>query len=128
MYWESNKESTCHIDGGGRASILVSGISSETDKVRNLFQGGLMLYRMGTSGEQVFGAATLESAQPRFLANGKAYSLADKCDIEVEITSSPELAEVFGPQRYALKLDHTCGEKLLFTPVLAPDSGCSQTE
>jgi hypothetical protein len=112
MYWESNKENTCHIDAGGKATILVSGISKIVDETRNLYKNGLMLYKMGTSGEQVFGARSLEKRLNFIQTYGikvpedDKYIYINKCIVEIEITSSPPLSEPFGSKRYQLEVKH----------------------
>jgi len=136
MYWESNKGGTCHIDANGKESILVSGISQIDDDARNLLTNGLMLYKMGTSAEQVFGfypkdAKSQIQGDNRYPTMAERPPISDDCVVEVTITASPQLAEPFDDQRFLLRIDRTNKGPIGLeqqTSELNSDKGDSQTE
>ena len=112
MYWES-VGGKCHINADGSASILVGEISQIDRLHQGILAGGLALFKMGTSGEQVFGAQTMQTKPGESDEETIEYTLEDKCVIEVELTSTPPLVEPFGKRQYALEIDHR--GNLLFT-------------
>ena len=118
MYWESVPDIKCHIDGrGGRASILVAERAERTmlrDEKTSIYEGDLTLFKMGTSGEQVF--PTRSYVETKQIRNGKEVirgTIEAKCIIEVTITSSPSLTKPFENKRFLLEFDDR--RNLVFT-------------
>jgi hypothetical protein len=117
MYWESVKDTRCLIDGNdGIASILVGEIANQDLKGEaetTIYKNGLQLYKLGTSGEQVFSVNTGIHSE-----NG--YTLSDReCIVEVTITSQPPLRQSFSMKRYLLNI---AGSNLTFTEELNSNS------
>lgn len=113
MYWESVGRE-CHINADDSASILVGEISQKNRLQQGILAGGLALFKMGMSGEQVFGAQKMQTKSKEYDGEIRTeYTFEDKCVIEVELTSTPTLVEPFGKRQYALEIDHR--GNLLFT-------------
>jgi hypothetical protein len=129
MYWESVRDTKCHIDAGGLASILVAEKPRPIILLEVIKSHELALFKMGTSGEQTFSASTAVRAPCN--KNGKEVvevTLEAKCVVEVTVTSEPPLAEDFGTHRYALEIDHKQEEKLLFDEVPMPSKESALSE
>ncbi len=122
MYWEGIG-SKCHINGkGGVASILVAERAPCTilrDAESSIYEGELALFMIGTSGEQTFPVHTFVE-KPTVINGREGIEIVseDKCILEVTITSDPPLAEEFDMRKYELEIDHTHGNKLVFTDLL----------
>ena len=124
MRWQSVNEKECHVNAGDTEPLLVGEISpnaAETDNpLTAIFKGGIALYKMG---KERIGASTFDTVQAH--KGKRRYPMMrvteivpkDKCVIEVTITSEPPLKEDFGTQQYSLEVDHTSGDKLIFTNV-----------
>ena len=104
-YWEGNHGRTCHIDQGGDAEILLGRIadsSSGASAREAIYNGGLMLYRMGGDGhEQPFGAYRTITTDVG--DGGTATRVEDACTVEVTITSTPPLRTPWEPHQYQLR-------------------------
>ena len=116
MYWEAVPNVRCHIDAGGTASILVGERSTRTQTSTNIYEGDLVLFKMGSSGEQVFAAQTWVEIPPQIL-EGKdaiAHELRPVCTVEITITSTPTLSNPFSKRHFELEV---YGNSVSFEPV-----------
>ena len=111
MYWESVGTTNCHIDGGeGIASILVGKLARQDhltgDIATTIFKGGLELFKMGTSGEQVF--PTFSGEISKEIRNGVEIISGrpiDRCTVEIMLTATPKLKRKWGTHKYNLEIN-----------------------
>ncbi len=110
MYWESNRNAHCHIDGGGGiATILVGEKAKQDNRTRDVetfyLRGDLVIFKMGTSGEQVFpvfsGERQMLTENGQRVISGTAIS---RCIVEVTITATPRLKKNGGTHRYLVEI------------------------
>ncbi len=132
LYWEGSGEK-CLINGeGGIASILVAEkapFSVFKDMESSIYEGELSLFMMGVAGWQPFPVHSyIEKPVEVNGKEGVEIIGEDRCTLEITITSDPPLLEAFGTHRYTLEIDPADRDRLLFTEVLASDTGDSQTE
>ena len=103
-YWEGNHGRTCHIDQDGDAEILLGRIAEESSGATvsdAIYRDGLMLYRMGSDGnEQPFGAYRI--IRTDLPDGGIAGRAEDACTVEITITSTPPLRTPWGAHQYEL--------------------------
>jgi len=133
MYWESERGTKCHIDGnGGVASILVGKIAEvnriTSDIETNISKGSLVLLKMGTSGEQIFPAFSVErSVEKRGDMEVISGSPIDRCIVEITLTSTPTLKKKWGTHKYLCEIEK--GEiKFYETDLSVPHTEASQPE
>jgi len=135
MCWEPYPVTPRHIDKTETATILVAEKAKQTLNAdwaeKAVFKDGIALFKSVGGKQEVFGASTMVQVQKRKLNERyptmkKAYTLEDKCVIEVTITATPSLLEPFG-RRYSLEIDDK--RELLFAPMTEQeiDKGGSQT-
>ncbi len=130
MYWEGNGDK-CQINGGGGvASILVAEKAKKAvlrDAESSIYEGGLALFKMGTSGEQTFPVHTIIE-KPVIVDDKEGIEIVReaKCILEITITSDPPLLEEFGTHRYALEIKSENRDELLFVK-LSDDNEGSKT-
>jgi len=134
MRWKYHpNDTTCSINHGDTQTILFAEISPNTelnDEVRTtVFKGGIALYqaggkRIGVSVYQVVEDAKLKRRYPTMYGVSK---LIDECEIEVTITSQPQLLKPFNKQRYLVKIDHENNDKLTIASLSDSDKEDSQT-
>lgn len=114
MYWESCSTTSCHIDGdGGIASILVGEIAKYDNKTRDAnsfyIKGDLVLFKMGTSGEQVFPPYSEEGTE--WIKGGEVWKKSGspirRCIIEVTITATPRLKKKWGTHKYLCEIENS---------------------
>ena len=133
MCWEPQPVTSRHIDKDGTATILVAEKARQSLNAqwaeKAVFKGGIALFKSVEGKREVFGASTMEQVQGRELYEmyptmRTAYTLEDKCVIEVTLTSTPSLLEPFR-RRYAIGI----GERnhLLFNEIPTLDKKDSQT-
>lgn len=99
MYWEGVAGYERHVDAGSTVDILVGAVWHRTRESEDLYAGGLVLYQIGTQGEQVLGV-WIDLIRPD--QSGKAIQRREaQCEIEVAITGHPPLVQPFS-ERYQL--------------------------
>jgi len=113
MYWESVPGTSCHIDGdGGIATILVgekAKYDNKTMEVEPFFmKGDLVLFKMGTTGEQTFPVFAREGEV--VIKDGREIKSSGtqipRCITEVTITSTPRLKKRWGTNKYLLEIEN----------------------
>ena len=94
MYWESNSHSSeMRIDHDGLQTVFAGRVAVHTVESMDIYQGGLVLYKLGGEGEQLFPAQTLETTKVD--ETWASPELEERCVLEVLITASPAMKEPY---------------------------------
>jgi hypothetical protein len=131
MCWESSPDNpNCPINHGDTEPIIVAEIAPESAKTDDVFtaiyRGGIALYKMG---RRRIGVTTIETI--REYENKERYptmykdisTQADKCVVEVVITSAPPPLEDYDVKYYSIEINHEHGHKLVLTQLSEAEIG-----
>ena len=99
------------IDGGGGIATISVGEKAKYDNnttdVNNFFmKGGLVLFKMGTAGEQIFPA--FSNGSYKEVEDGEEWIVGrslDRCIVEITITATPRTRRKWGTHKYLLEID-----------------------
>ena len=112
MYWESVPGVRCSIDGeGGIATILVAEKAKHDNKTKEaetfFMKGDLILFKMGTSLEQVF--PVYAGQRREYVENGaivrKGWAIP-RCIVQVTITATPRLRRRWETHKYLCEIEN----------------------